>query len=62
MISLGIHCPNCMSTRLTTVETKRRDQSIRRRRKCFDCHGAFYTEEKVTEPLRKRRAAESNVR
>lgn len=39
----GLLCPSCGRHKLATVDTRPRNGTIRRRRKCVKCKHAFYT-------------------
>jgi transcriptional regulator NrdR family protein len=41
----GLHCPECGSIRLSTLDTRSRGETTRRRKKCRACGTAFYTRE-----------------
>jgi transcriptional regulator NrdR family protein len=43
----GLHCPRCQSTQLRTIDTRKTDNTIRRKRECHRCGEKFYTTESV---------------
>ncbi len=43
----GLHCPRCHSTALRTLDTRKADDTIRRKRECHKCGAQFYTTEAV---------------
>lgn len=48
--NVGLRCPHCGSVRLTTKDSRKAKDTIRRRRVCFDCGKRFTTAERVVKP------------
>lgn len=44
---IGLHCPRCQSTTLRTIDTRKINSTIRRKRECHKCGAQFYTTEAV---------------
>lgn len=45
----GLHCPKCQSTVLRTLDSRKQNGTVRRRRECHKCGERFYTVEAVEE-------------
>lgn len=43
----GLTCPKCGKSQHTVLETRLRNGTIRRRRKCFKCGHRFWTAETI---------------
>lgn len=48
----GLKCPQCGSSRLVVTTTRAKNDTIRRRRECFDCSERFLTEEVIVQRQR----------
>jgi transcriptional regulator NrdR family protein len=44
---IGICCPHCDSTLSTVTETRKVEDGVKRRRRCFKCERTFTTVEKA---------------
>lgn len=56
MDHIGLHCPRCQSTSLRTIDTRKTDGTIRRKRECHHCGAQFYTTEAVRTDTREAKA------
>lgn len=43
----GLHCPRCQSTMLRTLDSRKQNGTVRRRRQCHKCDERFYTVEAI---------------